>query len=142
MNLMKRLLAMALALCVMMSLAACSGDGGDETTAPNETTAPVETTAPAEETTEPADDGMVDYTVTVTDENGNPIAGALVQLCMDTCYPGATDESGVASFHVAEADYKVSFLSLPEGYTYIGEDEEFYFDAGSTALTIALKAAE
>lgn len=141
MNLMKRLLTMVLALCMVLSLAACSG-GSDETTAPEETTAPVETTAPAEETTEPADDGMVDYTVTVTDESGNPIAGALVQLCMDTCYPGVTDESGVASFHVAEADYKVSFLSLPEGYTYSGAEEEFYFDAGSTALTIVLKAAE
>ncbi len=80
------------------------------------------------------------YTVTIQDEEGNPIPGAMVQLCMDTCYPGVAGEDGVAQFQVPEADYKVSFLSLPEGFTYASDAQEFYFEAGSTEMTIVLKA--
>lgn len=132
----KRLLAFVLVLCLAVGLCACAGGGaGDTTTEANTTT---ESSATATQgTTEAAENG---YTVTVVDEGGNPIAGAMVQLCLDTCYPGATDESGVAKFAVEEADYKVSFLALPEGYTYAADAQEFYFDEGSKELTITLKA--
>jgi len=81
----------------------------------------------------------VNYTVTVVDEAGNPIAGALVQLCNESCFPSATGDDGVAKFALDEANYKVSFLTLPAGYTYSGEEQEFYFEAGSVELTITLK---
>ena len=51
-----------------------------------------------------------------------------------------TDANGQAKFSVMEADYKVSFLSLPAGYTYSGDAQEFYFEEGFE-LTITLKAA-
>ena len=76
----------------------------------------------------------------MVDEEGNPIAGAMVQMCLDTCLPGITNENGVAEFAVPEADYKVSFLALPEGYDYTTGEQEFYFDAGSYEMTITLKA--
>ena len=41
--------------------------------------------------------------------------------------------------NMAEADYKVSFINIPEGYTV--ETNEFHFEAGSTEMTIVLKAA-
>lgn len=132
----KRLLAFALVLCLAVGLCACAGgEEGNTTTDANTTTEA--STAATQGTTEAAEDG---YTVTVVDEGGNPIAGAMVQLCLDTCYPGATDESGVAKFAVEEADYKVSFLALPEGYTYTTDAQEFYFEEGSKELTITLKA--
>ncbi len=140
MKAMKMMTAAALLLSLALSLCACGG----EAAAPAETTAaaPVETTAtPAPETTEAVvDDGNETYTVTIQDEAGNPIAGAMVQLCQDTCYPGVANDQGVATFQVPAAEYKVSFLSLPAGYTYSGDAQEFYFESGSTALTIVLKA--
>lgn len=142
MNLIKRLFALVMILCVMVSLCACGGSGSnDATDEPSEPTV-TEGSNGDEEIVDNTDDGLVDYTVTVTDENGTPIAGALVQLCMDTCYPSATGEDGVANFHVAEAEYKVSFLTLPEGYTYSGDEDTFYFEDGSTDMVIVLKAAE
>ncbi len=136
---MKKGFILVLALCLMLSLCACNGDGGSETTAapvettvPNETTVPVETTAP-----------QGGYKVKVVDEGGNPIAGLLIQLCKDSCLPTATDENGIAVWpNSPEADgYKVSFLKLPAAYTYVDDTTEFYFASGETEMTIVLKAA-
>lgn len=133
----KRMLAMLLALCAAFALCACSGNN-DPTDAP--TQAPTE--APTQAPTEAPDDGKITYTVTVTDEGGNPISGAMVQICKDVCIPGMTDASGVVSFTVDEADYKVSFLSVPAGYELSGEETEFHFADGSTEMTITLKAVQ
>ena len=128
----KGLMALVLVLATLLGLCACGGEAAAETTeAPAETTA-----APVEES---VDDGKVEYTITVVDENGAPIAGAMVQICLDACYPGMTDANGQAKFSVLEADYKVSFLSLPAGFTYSGDEQEFYFDGGHE-LTVTLKA--
>lgn len=78
------------------------------------------------------------YTVTVVDETGVPIPGVMVQLCLDACYPGVTDANGQAEFSVSTADYKVSLLTLPAGYSYSSEAREFQFIQGSFALTITL----
>lgn len=137
---MNKIAALMLALCLILCLAACGGEDNTETTG---STSALETTA-AQETTgaigETEDDGTVLYTITVVDTDGNPIAGAMVQMCMDTCFPGVTNENGVAEFRVAEADYKVSFLTLPAGYTYSTEEEEFHFADGSTEITLTLAA--
>lgn len=125
----KRFLVFALTLCLVLGLCACSepAASGGETT-----------TEPTQNTTETADDGKVTYTVKVVDEGGNPVASAAVQLCKDSCLPGMTNAEGVASFNVVEDDYKVSFMTMPEGYE--AEAEEFYFDDGAYELTITLKA--
>lgn len=138
----KSLAAAMLVLCMVLSLCACGG--AENTAQTTEPAAPQQTTPVTEvieqvQTEPPADDGMVTYTVTVVDEEGNAIPGAMVQICMDTCYPGVTNESGTAQFSVPEADYKVSFLSLPAGYTYSSDEQDFHFEAGSTDITITLK---
>ena len=140
---MKKLIAIVLLLCMALSLCACG-----VTEAPAATEAPA-TEAPAVETTEAAPeveievpDGMVTYTVTVVDEAGSPVAGAMVQLCKDNCYPNVTDANGEAFFELAEDSYKVSFLMLPAGYTYSTDAQEFYFENGASELTIVLKATE
>ena len=134
---MKRLICAMLVLMLVMGLCAC---GGEETPKAEPTVAATE--APVvvpEETAAPAD-GKVTYTIHVQDENGTAIAGAMVQICKDTCLPGMTDAEGNAVFTVDEADYKVSFLTLPAGYTYTTEETEFYFN-GATEITLTLKAA-
>lgn len=132
-----KFLCLLLALIMVLGLCACGGNAESTTVA---STTGATTAATTEATTEP-DDGKVTYTIKVTDEAGNPISGAMVQICLDNCYPGATGADGVAIFNVVEADYKVSFLSLPAGYTYADETMEFYFADGSYDMTIALKAA-
>lgn len=133
---MKRLICMMLALVLAMGLAAC---GAAEEPAVQETEAVVAEPTVAEET-EAVDDGLTAYTIHVEDVDGNPIAGAMVQICKDACLPGMTDAEGNAVFNVAEDDYKVSFLMLPAGYTYTTEETEFYFEDGATEITLVLKA--
>ena len=134
MKLCKMLLAGLLAVVMLTSLCACAGggtshDGGTTTTTKNTTT-----------TTTKVDDGKVTYTVTVTDEQGNPLTSTMLQLCKDACIPAVVDANGTATWTVAEDDYKVSFLDLPDGYTYTTDQTEFYFADGETSMTIVLKA--
>lgn len=137
----KKFSLLVLVLCLALSLCACGGSEAPATEAPATeapaTEAPV-TEAPETEAAVP--DGMVKYTIAVVDEGGNPIAGAMVQMCKDSCIPGATDASGVATFTMPEDDYKVSFLTMPAGFELVDETSEFYFESGSTEMTITLKA--
>lgn len=133
---MKRLLALVLALGLMLCLCACgSGSTPEVTTEPTtEATEPTtEATEPTTEATEPT------YVVTVVDQDGAPVAGAWVQLCLESCVPAMTDENGVANFFLEEDDYKVSFTVMPPGYEYAGEEQEWYFADGENTVTITLK---
>ncbi len=129
----KAILLLLTAVCLGLCLCACGGE--TETTAP-ETQGTTEGTD-VTDTTEGVFNG---YTVHVTDENGIPLQGAFVQLCSDNCYPLMTDETGTAKYDLPEADYKVSFITLPAGYTYSGDAQEFYFADGEKEITVALKA--
>jgi hypothetical protein len=82
------------------------------------------------------------YTVRVVDAEGSPISGVMVQLCLDACYPGVTGADGKIDFPVEEAAYKVSLLTMPDGYTYSDEIQEFRFPDGSKSLTIVLRGSE
>jgi hypothetical protein len=128
----KNILALLLALCMVFALVACGGE--TETTDKDE---PKQTEG-TEATTEATTDGKVTYTVKVVDEKGNPYAGAMVQLCLDACVPAVTDANGIATWNLEKADYKVSFVTMPEGYT--AEKENFYFDTDSYEMTITIKS--
>ena len=124
---MKKLLMILLAVLLTMALWGCGSEPAQE-----------ETSA-----TLPGGDAMTAsalYCVTVTDEAGTPIPGAMVQLCSDVCMVSATNEYGQAWFHVDPADYKVSLTVVPQGYAHVGEVTEFTFPEGSLELTIVLKA--
>ena len=137
---LKILCVAALLLCMMMTMCACGGSSEAAPTQAAPTEAPVQEVTEAPVETEPTlAEGMAVYTVKVVDEGGNPIAGAMVQLCKDSCVPGVTDAQGVASFTLAEDDYKASMLSMPAGFEYAGEEDTFYFE-GAFELTITLKA--
>lgn len=65
------------------------------------------------------------YRVRVFDPDGNPVEGALVQLCDDTtCTFQPTNADGAAEFPVGEQKvYEVHMLSVPEGFR---EDATLY----------------
>lgn len=156
----KKILVSILTLCMMVSLCACSGtkdndkdnDRDKDNNKPN-TENVSETNTESTGNTENAGNagsdsavsGKVHYTVKVVDENNNPIAGVLVQLCSDTCFPTTTNADGVAEWDLEEAEYKASFLNQQEpaaGYTYSTDAKDFYFEKGATELTIVLKAVK
>lgn len=137
---LKILCVAALLLCMMMTMCACGGSSEAAPTQAAPTEAPVQEVTEAPVETEPTlAEGMAVYTVKVVDEGGNPIAGAMVQLCKDSCVPGVTDAQGVASFTLAEDDYKASMLTMPAGFEYAEETDAYYFENGYE-LTIVLKA--
>ena len=140
---MKKLIALLLAAVMILGLCAC-GSNGDVTTAPSNETEPTTpiTTAPVPTETEPEKTGT-DYTVKVTDEGGNPVAGVKVQICdaSNLCKaPKTTDENGIAVYENQEdGTYKAQLTKLPEGYE--AEDMEAYYPFGSaTEVTIVIKA--
>ena len=130
MNRFVKLMLCVMALFLVFALCACGNNTGENN----------ESTAGTTETTEgTVDDGKVTYTVKVVDEAGNPVAGAMVQLCLEACIPALTNAQGVATWNLEEADYKVSFVNMPAGYT--AEQTDYYFADGAYELTISLNAA-
>ena len=137
----KRFLALVLALMLVLGLCACGNEQAepDESTAAPDQTEEVTEKQTEEETQEQNTNPV--YTVKIVDEAGNPVAGAMVQICQgETCMPGPMSGSdGTVTFQVTEADYKVSFLGgVPAGYEYTTEETEFYFE--DYEVTIVLKA--
>lgn len=133
---MKRLLILTLALGLMLCLCACGGGVEPEVTTEPTTDTTDPTTKSTEPTTEAAEPT---YVVTVVDQDNTPVAGAWVQLCLESCVPAMTDENGVANFFLEEDDYKVGFTVMPVGYEYIDDVEAWYFADGENTMTITLK---
>ena len=138
---MKRIIMILLALCMMASFVACNEGGEVTTEAPDTTAAPTETEAPDAETTaaetEVAFNG---YKVTVTDKDGNPIAGVQIQMCDSKgCrLPKATGADGVVKFDYDTSDFHVLIAAAVEGYV-VDTTEEYFFENGGKELTIVLE---
>lgn len=141
---MKRFLTALLVLVLALCLCACGQTQEPVDDTPSTEPAPVQTQEPTDEPTDaPVQNTNPVYTVKIVDEGGNPVVGAMVQMCQgETCMPGPlSDATGTVTFQIPEADYKVSFLgSVPAGYDYTTEETEFHFEDGSYELTIVLKA--
>ena len=57
------------------------------------------------------------YTISVADQNGDPVPEVMVQVCNDeTCMVYSTDETGVCEFELEPFPYEIHLLKLPEGY--------------------------
>ena len=138
---MKKIALLAVATVMTVSIVACGGEKDTnketEVTTTNEVSVEI-TTEKETETTSDVANSKVKYTVTVLDAEGNPLKSVMVQLCKDSCVPAVTNESGVAEFELDEADYKVSIITMPEGYVYSTDETEFYFESGSKEMTIVL----
>lgn len=58
------------------------------------------------------------YIVTVTDTDGNPVPGAMVQVCSETlCNVYVSDENGQCAFVLEPDNWEMHLLMLPEGYS-------------------------
>lgn len=132
----KKILLVVLALCLTVGLCACGGGNGDvttlEPTPDTTTTEPTTTTTTAPAIPTPGE-GQVLYSVKIVDADGNPVAGAYAQLCLETCVFQPTNAEGIAYFCLPEADYKV---------TIIGDEAagEHHFEAGSHEITLTQSA--
>ena len=140
---MKKLIAALLLVCMAVALCAC---GNNETPTEPQGTQPQQTEPQPTETqpTEPnvTEPQGVSYTVKVVDEGGNPVAGAMVQLCAEVCMPKLTNAEGVAVYENQEerSDYKASVTSYPAGYEALDEQTDFYFGEDTYEVTITVKA--
>lgn len=126
---LKNLLVLVLALSLVLCLCACGGNGA-QSADPTGTTQDID----ADE------NGNVTYTVTVEDEFGDPISGAMVLLKSDTSVPNGTNDDGVATYTVPKKNYTVSFVTVPEGYAAKAEDYEF--PSGEYELVITLTSID
>ena len=144
MKMFKKLMAVVLALMLMLCVCACGQTNDDANDTTPTSSVPASSSNPA---TQPSSsgtvipDGKVQYKVKVVDDDNNPIAGLMVQLCTEeTCLaPVKTDAAGVATFAPAdEGEYHANFLpGVPSGYE--ADAEIFYFEDGETEMTIVLK---
>ena len=60
----------------------------------------------------------------VSDQDGNPVKGVVVQFCSDvTCTMAKTDADGLASFDADEGQvYTIHILKAPEGFEKNNEE--------------------
>lgn len=130
---LKKVLAVLLAIVMLFCFCACGGNDDDKTTTTTTTTTENNQT----------EDNTVEnkgFKVTVVDEDGNAVSGVMVQLCKDSCVPAKTDDNGIATFTIEVTDgYKLSVMSCPAGYEYVGE-AEIYLEDGATEYILELKA--
>lgn len=58
-----------------------------------------------------------DYVVKYVDQNGNPVAGVMLQVCdAETCQVFTSDENGVCAFTLAPYAWELHTLKVPAGY--------------------------
>ena len=121
-------------------------DPSTEATDPStEATDPsTEANNPPTESTEPTAPSSYAYAIKVVDANGNPVAGAWVQLCSDAnCQPKQTDANGIAGYTADETPagdkLKAQILTAP-GFTTPAENIQ-YFENGVTEIVFTVTAA-
>lgn len=78
------------------------------------------------------------YTVTVVDQNGEPVPGVFINFCTDaTCTPAMSDENGVITFAGEPDVYHLQVLKAPEGYSFDASFEA-YTEAEYGAMTVEI----
>ena len=91
-----------------------------------------------------AGNDKVTYTVTVVDQNGDAVVGALVQMCTilengetgQCMLPMPTDANGVRTLSWEETDFYATITKVPDGYT-TDTTTKHYFD-GEVSITVTV----
>lgn len=119
---MKKIISIMLVLAMMLCLFACNNDKKQP-----------------EENDPPAKDEKTTYTVTVLDEEGNPVPGAKVTFCPEggTEMPWPTDIEGKAEYKSAK-EMTAKLTELLAGYEYDKMNVAQSFDENGN-LTITVK---
>lgn len=87
----------------------------------------------------------VTYTVTVVDEDGNPVKGALIQFNpkSGTSFPLPTGADGKASYRTDKEMASVEVFTVPAGYEYDKLNQKQTLDSeGKLTVTLTKKAVE
>ncbi len=156
MNKFMKFLALVLVMGTLLAFAACTPNDTTTTTAPNGTTTKPDatTTAPNATTTAAPTTTVapkpITYRIRVVDEEGNPVKGAMVQLCLgeETCFtPVRTDEDGWAGYtnpvrdgYCTKITMAPTDFEVPEGKKV--DDSYHYFESGVTEITLVLKLVD
>ena len=83
-------------------------------------------------------DRTVEYTITVKDQNGKPVAGLELRAQVEQIWKTVTtDSKGVAKFVLPEGAPMVKLMTIPEGY--IAASNTFWIKAGNPTLAITLE---
>lgn len=82
------------------------------------------------------------WTVCACGDNGEPVAGVIVNFCTDTaCTPVTTTDQGTAVFTGEPGAYHVQIVRVPEGWVLDG-DAEWVTEPNDQTFRIQLKEAE
>ncbi|MBR5797690.1 MAG: Ig-like domain-containing protein [Clostridia bacterium] len=146
---MKRFLILALALVLMLTFVVACNDktpevpdnNDDKTEQPDDQNQ--QPGDPDDKTEEPTQPAKVTYTITVKDQDGNPIADVEAQICVDgVCKkPNVTNENGVVTFTMDDPGESVLSLQINEGGSPAGYEyptDKIAIEAGQTEVTVTL----
>ncbi len=79
---------------------------------------------------------QTNFLVTVIDNNGDAVEGVILQIRKDYRVTARTNKQGVAKFPMIVTNgYKLSILSCPEGYEYVG-DTNIHIKQGISEYTL------
>lgn len=129
----KKILSLILACCMLMAVLSLTACGGNDDNKDNENN------------NEGGENNTTDktYSVTVLDEDNNPVEGVKLVITDGTNFPTAkTDASGKASAQLSEGTISVMITTVPDGYLKPEKVSGVYhgvFASGSTELTITLE---
>ena len=145
---MKKFLIIALTIVLMLTmLVACNDDTSEVPDNNNDKTEQPDNNQPADpndgKEDEPVKPAKVTYTITIKDQNGNPIAEVEAQICVDgVCKkPNVTDENGVVKFSMDDPGDSTLSLQINEGGSPAGYEyptEKIAIEAGQTEVTVTL----
>ena len=127
---MKKILSLILVLVMMLSIVACGGK--DKTPDTND------------DQQQGTADTKVSYVVTVVDEGGKAVEGAVVSFTTKggSPIPFPTDSEGKASYKTAK-EITAAVTAVPSGYEYAKLNQKIDFDKdGKATITLTKKAEE
>jgi hypothetical protein len=144
----KKFLIIALTIVLMLTfLVACNDDTPEVPDNNNDKTEQPDNNQPADpddgKEDEPVKPAKVTYTITIKDQDGNPIAEVEAQICVDgVCKkPNVTDENGVVKFSMDDPGDSTLSLQINEGGSPAGYEyptEKIAIEAGQTEITVTL----
>ena len=144
----KKFLIIALTIVLMLTmLVACNDDTSEVPDNNDDKTEQPDNNQPADpddgKEDEPVKPAKVTYTITIKDQDGNPIAEVEAQICVDgVCKkPNVTDENGVVKFSMDDPGDSTLSLQINEGGSPAGYEyptEKIAIEAGQTEVTVTL----
>ena len=118
-------------------MAALADDTGAR---PDAAAAPAQNAGPMLMANAASHSGKNVYSVTVTDQFGNPVAGVILGFCTDTACRNSepSDENGAIIMRLSPDRYHLQVVDLPDSFA-IAEDQEIYLGPEPTSATLIVK---